>query len=557
MKTFWTTFYSYKGGVGRSLALANIAALLVRKGRRVLLIDFDLEAPGLDSFCEFASLKSKPGVIEYTADFLDHKRAPDIRNFVHECPFPEGLRGKLWIMPAGRKDSSYNQQLHKINWIQLYDEGLGRPFVDNWKAAIEDAFKPDFVLIDSRTGITEIGGICTTQFPDLVVMLFGLNDQNVRGIHSVARAIVEAKGDRAPQITYVATPIPSLLTDEQGLLKKRLDIATNVLGTKIEYSIRYYPQAALEEKLFVLAPVFPQPPIIQDYETLCKRIVDLNRLGLDFLIRESEKVIKDGDGDRIPALLALFAKDYANEPEAIFTQAELLKELGRTDESIALTESAFLKDPSYLPAFQVLERHYKRKKEPKKIADLCGLVLSKSDLLEPGQIYDLTLARGGYLMEAEDYRAANESYQQARDVFERTGLPPRVKLPAIFNVAESRRRFTRNVLSLEWATVIAFFETADVASQPPDILACQNQAMHIAYAVTGNINKAFECLHRAGALASALSDASVVFSPKFYRYVVKPDFITANNEMIKALQQGVLWDGTPVSNKLPGNPLLV
>ena len=44
------TFYSYKGGVGRSMALVNIAELYAQKGYSVLMIDWDLEAPGLERF---------------------------------------------------------------------------------------------------------------------------------------------------------------------------------------------------------------------------------------------------------------------------------------------------------------------------------------------------------------------------------------------------------------------------------------------------------------------------------------------------------------------------
>ena len=108
MKPFWITFYSYKGGVGRSLALANIAALLVKRGRRVVLIDFDLEAPGLDSFDEFKCIAGKPGVVEYVTEFEHTERAPDISEFMHACDLESQPRGKLWIMPAGRKDAAYN-----------------------------------------------------------------------------------------------------------------------------------------------------------------------------------------------------------------------------------------------------------------------------------------------------------------------------------------------------------------------------------------------------------------------------------------------------------------
>ena len=44
------TFYSWKGGVGRTFALANVAVQLARVGRNVLMIDWDLEAPGLDRY---------------------------------------------------------------------------------------------------------------------------------------------------------------------------------------------------------------------------------------------------------------------------------------------------------------------------------------------------------------------------------------------------------------------------------------------------------------------------------------------------------------------------
>src|SRR5436853_6005202 len=44
------TFYSYKGGVGRSMAVANLAVILAQRGHRVLAVDWDLEAPGLDRY---------------------------------------------------------------------------------------------------------------------------------------------------------------------------------------------------------------------------------------------------------------------------------------------------------------------------------------------------------------------------------------------------------------------------------------------------------------------------------------------------------------------------
>ncbi len=65
------TFYSFKGGVGRSMALANVGEYLSSRGARILLIDWDLEAPGLESFFfapespHFADVRCQLGLIDY------------------------------------------------------------------------------------------------------------------------------------------------------------------------------------------------------------------------------------------------------------------------------------------------------------------------------------------------------------------------------------------------------------------------------------------------------------------------------------------------------------
>ena len=71
-----TTFYSFKGGVGRTMALVNVAVELAQRGRRVLAVDFDLEAPGLDTFNILRSRKRRPGIVDFVTEYLDTGRAP-------------------------------------------------------------------------------------------------------------------------------------------------------------------------------------------------------------------------------------------------------------------------------------------------------------------------------------------------------------------------------------------------------------------------------------------------------------------------------------------------
>src|SRR5947208_1482236 len=72
------TFYSYKGGTGRSMALSNVAWILASQGKRVLAVDWDLEAPGLHRyfrpFLPDPELSETPGLIDFFAEFVEGSR---------------------------------------------------------------------------------------------------------------------------------------------------------------------------------------------------------------------------------------------------------------------------------------------------------------------------------------------------------------------------------------------------------------------------------------------------------------------------------------------------
>jgi len=57
MTPFIVTFYSYKGGVGRSLLAANLGILSARRGK-TLLWDLDIEAPGLHNISGLTPAKT-------------------------------------------------------------------------------------------------------------------------------------------------------------------------------------------------------------------------------------------------------------------------------------------------------------------------------------------------------------------------------------------------------------------------------------------------------------------------------------------------------------------
>ncbi|TDP94986.1 CATRA system-associated protein [Labedaea rhizosphaerae] len=199
------TFYSYKGGVGRSFTLANVAVLLARWGYRVLAIDWDLEAPGLHHY--FAPLlpeAPKGGVVDLADEFLANMTEP--RDHAVRLTLDDGV---VDLLAAGRQDEEYTSRVQRIDWARLYDQGFAE-FLERCRELWTERY--DFVLIDSRTGISDIGGICTAHLPDRLVVLFTANDQSVDGAVDLARR-ADAARDRMPydRQPHLVLPILSRL----------------------------------------------------------------------------------------------------------------------------------------------------------------------------------------------------------------------------------------------------------------------------------------------------------------------------------------------------------
>jgi MinD-like ATPase involved in chromosome partitioning or flagellar assembly len=207
------TFYSYKGGVGRSMALANVAVLLAKWGRRVLVLDWDLEAPGLERYFEsmVPGVREKVGDQNGVIDIVDELRSrgeSQWRDAVIRLAVPGSDDGQLDFISAGRRDSGYVERLQHLDWEALFrqhDFGNRLETIRNeWLEAY------DHILIDSRTGVTDVGGICTIYLPDALVAIFSANHQSVEGVADVIfRARRARSGLPVDRGALICVPVPA------------------------------------------------------------------------------------------------------------------------------------------------------------------------------------------------------------------------------------------------------------------------------------------------------------------------------------------------------------
>ena len=241
MKTI--TFYSYKGGVGRTLALANVAERLSEFNRRVCILDFDLEAPGVPFKFRGSINPSKiqSGIVDYIYDYQQTLIPP--KKIIHySMPLNRDKRrkGPITIIPSGNTTlQDYWSKLSSIRWSELLfqDNSQGVAFFLDLKTKIEKEINPDILLIDSRTGISEISGIPLSILADEVVLLSANNDENKYGTIQIVNSLTHPElriQNESPPITLVLSRLPFALepdekTREEILLSNFLTNINNAL----------------------------------------------------------------------------------------------------------------------------------------------------------------------------------------------------------------------------------------------------------------------------------------------------------------------------------------
>ena len=308
------TFYSFKGGVGRSMALANVAQYLYLQGLNVLMVDWDLEAPGIEEFFfdmpeDLESATAHPGLIDL---LLAYKRTypsikprllsvaastptdssvPDVPDTsvaavrqknvatlrallppLSEAVFTIHPRseteqsGSLKLLTAGWRAGTqfqeYTAAVQSFDWGGFYAAFDGEAYFDWLRDALNGI--ADVVLVDSRTGVTEMGGVCTRHLADVVVCLCAPNRQNLRGLVDMIRsfqrlALFQARGRGLGMVavpTRVENSEISLLNQFADQFAKRLEPFTpsefkRAKRTFWDLRIPYVPRYAYSETLAV------------------------------------------------------------------------------------------------------------------------------------------------------------------------------------------------------------------------------------------------------------------------------------------------------------------
>lgn len=366
-----TTFYSFKGGVGRTQSLYNVGVRLAALRRKVLMVDVDLEAPGLSiGALDDQKRNSKDGFAEIARDLLleldvmiedgdpnlfaevieDYQKRLNGALHLLDVPMPprqEGLAerlrdemgvtnlptGSLALLSSGRIDPDYPRKMidvqideafqndlseeQKDRLPELLDaagldlpgvpDNLGLVFTAVLRSLLRNATDPKtedrfrHVLIDSRSGLADVGGLCLRGLPDTHVVLSGLNKQNLEGTRMVLNTLSrEERGD--DELIVVFSPVPE---GEASLVDERIEAAKDTLTFRDSDGedrvseeqiqlLHYHPRIALEETPFTES-FHRRTRIYDEYETLTDDLLALTGSDARSLVSDALERFREDD----------------------------------------------------------------------------------------------------------------------------------------------------------------------------------------------------------------------------------------------------------------------
>ena len=177
-------FYGLKGGMGRSTALAMLAYRLAREGKRVLLIDFDLESPGLSGLLLPQDRVATYGLVDWFVEDVVGQGDDVLSDMVSLSPLSDQTRGSIRVAAAmGQGETAYLSKLARA-YADTPSPTGPQTFADRMlriTQRLEQQEQPDIVLIDSRAGLHDVAAVAISSLASVALLFATDAQQNWQG----------------------------------------------------------------------------------------------------------------------------------------------------------------------------------------------------------------------------------------------------------------------------------------------------------------------------------------------------------------------------------------
>jgi MinD-like ATPase involved in chromosome partitioning or flagellar assembly len=189
--------HSFRGGTGKSNTTANVATVVAQRGRRVGVIDADIQSPGIHVLFGLAGDEVQASL----NDFLWHDRP--IREVAVDVSDQAALidGGRLYLIPSSMQPGEITRVLREGYDAQRLTTGL-RELVGQLQL--------DVLFIDTHPGLNE-ETLLSLVISDALLIVMRPDKQDFEGTGITARV---AKELEVPRISIVVNKTPTDLDVE-------------------------------------------------------------------------------------------------------------------------------------------------------------------------------------------------------------------------------------------------------------------------------------------------------------------------------------------------------
>lgn len=319
-------FYGYRGGAGRTTALAHVAAMLAARQVAVVAVDLDLEAPGLHQVLDCPVPEEDRGglVLLRAAAMAEADELEEaLRLAPHIVKSGLDLGTPIRVLPAGRLSVRYLERLEDLG-VPLWHIAEEPSPLEALVRRIKEELTPDVVLLDCRTGLSGLAASAVFHLADIVICFVPVSNQSLEGLGVFLKGIQAAKLHRSgsPEVLIVPSMVPD---GPEG--RSRLELFIPEIESR-------YAELVLDEKLSDdnAEDLAERIPIVREGIEYRRGIALADYLRSDFIQRSFgayEALMRDLDG---------FLQTGSSERSPKIDAKKVLEELGQNAD---LTNLAF------------------------------------------------------------------------------------------------------------------------------------------------------------------------------------------------------------------------
>lgn len=236
------SFYAFKGGAGRSTALAIFASQRARAGERVAALDLDFAAPGLGPLLIGDVAAAQYGIVDYWLERPLLGEAIDLRDYYTRVADPAVIgAGEIFVFPAGSFDDAYLLKLARLDFTPPAD---GEHPLITLLQHIRAELQPHWILLDARAGLSEAAGFALGGLAHLNILFGNASAASWHGLRLAVRRLGAERAWRG-------------LPQEQCLLVHSMAPANPQTAQLAQTEFLRYAQQVFEQEYYLPDPEDP------------------------------------------------------------------------------------------------------------------------------------------------------------------------------------------------------------------------------------------------------------------------------------------------------------